>query len=172
VIKSDRRAGTTLLTVCFVFVTTVGQSPSPRIIPLHTKVIFSRLSPARPWSAFVLNSYGKPVYKLFLDAQRNATGNLIVVDLVLTSAVKGNPDANLLNPQHNWHGLQPYSFVARDLAKGPDKSAFGRSRTIEGKAGNIVLQVEILNVRVTPMAEGDYQIEEIELSVEVKNKSA
>jgi RHS repeat-associated protein len=74
--------------------------------------------------------------------ERNVKGSLVGVNLVLNDVGHLSADSNLLSPTGNWHGLQPYAFVASDLLKGPDNSTFGAHRTIEVKRKGLVVENE------------------------------
>jgi hypothetical protein len=91
------------------------------------------------------------------------------VDLVLNDLGHASPDSNLLSPTGNWHGLQPYTFIASDFVKGPDNSTFGAHRTIEIKSKELVMGINVLGVKVTSTSEGDAQIDDLTLELVVDN---
>lgn len=141
-----------------------------RIRPLHTTAHFSKSPSAKPWSADVLGVDGKPAYKLSLEAEHGPKDVVISLFLALADARDegGYADSNLLNP-HNWHGLQPCHFVGRDLAQGADKSAFGARRQLTLKSKRLLVRIEILEAKVSPLPSGDYQINHLELVLTVDN---
>jgi len=138
-----------------------------KVSPFHTMADFSRSS-TKPWSAFVLTPEGKRVYKFSFEPERDVSGVLIGVNLVLS---RPGSSSNLLNPPRNWHGLQPYSFLANDLLHGPDKSTFGAQRMIKVENEGIVVKIEILNVDVRTAAKGEPQIDNLSLALTVDNIS-
>jgi len=85
---------------------------------------------------------------------------------------RDSPSSNLLSAQKNWHGLQPYNFVGRDLAQGSGKSIFGSHRELKLEARKLLVQMDISNVKVSPLSNGDYQIDELEITVAVENLPA
>jgi hypothetical protein len=140
-----------------------------RISPLHARAEFSRSRPTDVWSAFVRSDDGTRAYKLYFHPERNVKGSLVAVDLVLNDLGHLSPDSNLLSPSGNWHGLQPYDFVASDFLQGPDKSTFGAHRKIEVKRGGLVVGINVLEVKVTSSREGDAQIGDLTLELVVDN---
>jgi hypothetical protein len=65
--------------------------------------------------------------------------------------------------------LQAFDFNADDLVNGASKSAFGARRAIPLEAIHIVLEVTILNAKVERAKNGTREINELKLSVAVKN---
>jgi hypothetical protein len=76
---------------------------------------------------------------------------------------------NLLDPPGIWHGLQPCDFVANDLAQGAQKSVFGEKRTILPKNSGLVVRIVVSSATVSPISAGNYQLETLDLRVEVDN---
>ena len=97
------------------------------------------------------------------------TGSLVGIDLVLNDLAHADPDSNLLSPAGNWHGLQPYMFDASDFLKGPDNSVFGARRTIEVKRNDLVVAINVLNVKVASTPESDPEIDDLTLELMVDN---
>ena len=75
----------------------------------------------------------------------------------------------MLEPRKNWHGLEPYDFVAADLAQGIDKSAFGAHRKIRLANLDVVVQIDLLSAGVSRAPGGEYQIDELKISLSVDN---
>lgn len=140
-----------------------------QISPLHIKAAFSQSRSTNPWSTFVRSADGKRAYKLYFHLERNVKGSLVGINLVLNDVGHLSPDSNLLSPTGNWHGVQPYAFVASDLLKGPDKSAFGSRRKIEVKRRGLVVEISVLNAKVASTPEGDDQIDDLTLELAVDN---
>lgn len=65
-------------------------------------------------------------YVVQLRPDPDVSGEPVVLDFVLRSA-RGR--ANLLEPEGNWHGLQPFIFVASEFDQPP--AAYGDTRMIE-----------------------------------------
>jgi hypothetical protein len=143
----------------------------PKIRPLRTTAHFSKGPLAEHWTAQVLGVDGKPVYDLSLEPERTKSDAVIGVDLVMRSADSqcAGDGSNLLNPRHNWHGLQPYSFVGRDLAQGTDKSIFGAHRSVKVGRNKLAVQMDVSSVKVSPLPNGDYEIDDLTVSVGIDN---
>ncbi len=107
---------------------------------------------------------------LSFEPEYGPKNEIIGLDLVLVDAKKGQglSDSNLLNP-HNWHGLQPYDFLGKDLAQGPDKSSFGSHRELKLDGRKLLVRIDISSARVSPLPDGDYEFEQMELAITVDN---
>jgi len=158
-----------VLTTKVILATIPAKAAPPRITPLHAKAEFSRSSSAKEWSASVLTPEGRRAYKLFFEPEYDVNRALAGVDLVLSDLQNRGSKKNLLSPPRNWHGLQPYNFVASDLLQGPDKSTFTSHRTMKIDNRGIVVQIDVLNVSLSSLPGGDHQIDEVQLSVTVNN---
>lgn len=81
-------------------------------------------------------------YEFLLEPEYDAGELLSGWNLLLFRPEHRNE--NLLEPAGQWHGLQPFNFVARDLASGPDTSVLGRTRTIAARRAKatVTLRVE------------------------------
>jgi hypothetical protein len=165
--QSCTRSRAMFLAAVAVLAMTSGVLASEKILPLQAKADFSRSSSAKPWSTYLVSQGGKRTYKLFLEPEYDKNRVLIGVDLQLVDA-RGSADVNLLNP-HDWHGLQPYDFVASDLIQGAEKSTFGAHRTITVEGRGIAVQIDIIKVQVSPATGGGYQIDDLALSIAVDN---
>lgn len=117
---------------------------------------------------------GKRVYQLKFEPEHGPKDEVIGLDLVLADAQKDRDSSgsNLLSPQKNWHGLQPYNFVGGDLAQGSGKSIFGSHRELKLDARKLLVRMDISKVKVSPLPNGDYQIDELEITVAVENLPA
>jgi hypothetical protein len=137
---------------------------------LRTTAFFSKKSSGTPWNAYVLASGGKRAYELSFEPEYGSKSEIIGLDLVLGDAQKGQglSDSNLLNP-HNWHGLQPYDFLGKDLAQGSDKSSFGSHRELKLDGRKLLIRMDISSSRVSPLPDGDYEIDQLELAITVDN---
>ncbi|MGB9335164.1 MAG: hypothetical protein WCB14_09170 [Candidatus Acidiferrales bacterium] len=158
-----------VLTALFTFAATSLPASSRKISPLQTSADFSRSSSANPWSTYVQTADGRRAYRLFFEAEYNTDRVLIGVHLVLTPSRGRTVESNLLEPRKNWHGLQPYDFVAADLAQGIDKSAFGAHRMIKAANPDVVVQIDVLSASVSRAAGGEYQIDELKILLSVDN---
>ncbi len=140
------------------------------IRPLRTMASFSRNSSSTLWKTYILTSGGRRIYQLSFEPEYGPKNEIIGLDLVLVDAEngKGLPAPNLLNP-HNWHGLQPYSFLAKDLVRGPDKSIFGSHRELKLQGKKLFVGIDISNVKVRPLPDDDYEIDQLNLLITVAN---
>jgi hypothetical protein len=169
-IQSRKSYGPFITIALIVF----GAIPVPgtpgEIRPLHATAHFSKDSPATLWKAYVVTPEGKRVYKLSFEPEDGPKDEVIGLDLVLLDARNERTSAgsNLLNP-HNWHGLQPFDFLGKDLAQGADKSTFGAHRELKLEGKKLVVRIDIASARVNPLPNGDYKIDELELAIMVDN---
>jgi len=145
------------------------ESTSTPIIPKTIEACFSKDSGGKPWSGFIDHTTGEKAYILSLEPEYDVNKRLLGVELTLRHAGQPNNAPNLLNPTGNWHGLQAFDFNADDLVNGVSKSAFGARRAIPLEAIHIVLEVTILNAKVERAKNGIREINELKLSVAVKN---
>ena len=91
--------------------------------------------------------YHSPIaYEFLLEPQYDVRGLLSGWDLLLFPPDHGNQ--NLLVPAGRWHGLQPFNLVARDLASGPDKAIFGRTRTIPVRGTKAAVTIRVVGAVV------------------------
>ncbi len=143
------------------------------IRPFRTTAFFSKGFSRTRWKAYVLASGGKRAYELSFEPEYGPKNEIIGLDLVLADAQKrqGLSGSNLLNP-HNWHGLQPYDFLGKDLAQGADKSSFGSHRELKLNGRKLLVRMDISSARVSPLPDGDYEIDQLELAVAVDNLSS
>jgi len=155
------------MVLCFMALTV--SAAQVRILPFHINAVYSRDRSNKPWSALIHAVDGKRAYQLFFDEEHDARGTLCCIHLVLNDGMGRHPNLNLLRPKGNWHGLQPYDFVASDFLQGIDKSAFGRHRTINVERKGIVVQIEVLEVKVNPVPGGEPEIGGLTLSVNADN---
>lgn len=130
---------------------------------------FSQEAAKRMWTDYIYSSENKKLYSLSLKPEVDVGGHITGIDLILRDV--GNPKVteNLLDPIGNWHGLQPYSFMANDLLHGADASAFGTRRIITVKGRGLDISIQILNVRVSALPDGTHEIDELKLSLAVHN---
>jgi hypothetical protein len=141
----------------------------PPIIPLRTSATFSSRTFRHRWSVPIKSNDGRTMYVLFLEPTFDVGHHVATVELVLRRPDEKKGAANLLAPSGNWHGLQPYDFPATDLAQGVKKSVFGEKRTIVPQSLGIVLQITISNAQVSPISGNDYQLDALEIQIEVEN---
>jgi len=140
-----------------------------RIAPKQMLAEFSRGTSKKAWTDYIYSPANKKLYVLFLEPQVDVGNHIIGIDLLLRDAKKPKVDENLLNPPGPWHGLQPYSFMAIDLLHGAGGSAFGAHRTVRVRRRRLDVGIQILEVRVSALSNGGYQVDELKLSVQVDN---
>ncbi len=143
----------------------------PRIVPLRRCVTFSPRSSVNQWSLPVKSTDGRMVYVLSLEPDFSVGDHLAALTLVLRH-FGGKDDApNLLDPTGIWHGIQPCDFVANDLAHGTKQSVFGEKRTVAVKSLGLVVRLDVLRAAVSSVSAGNYQLDALELQVEVDNSN-
>ena len=122
------------------------------------------------WSIPIKSSDGHTVYTLSFDHPFLwVGGQLEGVDLVLQRPHDKADAPNLLEPPGNWHGLQAYMFAADDLAKGGQHLAFGEKRTITVNKLGLIVRIVVLNAKVSPISSEDFQLDSLNLKIEVDN---
>jgi hypothetical protein len=138
--------------------------------PLHTTASYSKSRSGAAWNSDVLSANGKPAYKLLFRPEYAAGKKIIGLSLVLVDVEgpRGSAGSNLLDPRGNWHGLLARDFMGSDLANGAEKSAFGRHREWKLEDRNLMVKVDISNIKITAVPEGD-EIDQLELAVSVDN---
>lgn len=144
----------------------------PPIVPVRTTATFSSSTPKDRWSVLIKSNGGRTVYVLTLEPELDVGRHVLTLVLALRRPGQKNDTANLLDPSGSWHGLQPCYFPAKDLAQGAKKAVFGEKRTIVLKRLGIVLQITISNAKVSPISGGDYQLETLDLQIEVDNSKS
>jgi len=90
-------------------------------------------------------------YTISLQPDRDVRGEAAVLDLVVrpTDAQRGD---NLLEPAGHWHGLQPFTFAARDFGRGATTSAYGRERLIPITGTSDAVRITVLKSELGPEA--------------------
>ena len=104
-----------------------------------------------------------------LEPEVNVAKQVIGVDLVLRNAENPKTDENLLRPAGNWHGLQPYNFVATDLMHGADKSVFSARRSIKVTSKKLTVLIQILDAKIRALPDGTHEIDDLKLAISVEN---
>jgi hypothetical protein len=140
-----------------------------QIVPLQTTATFSTQSAKTKWSVPIKSTDGRTVYVLSFDSFLWVSGQVEGVDLILKRPHDRADAPNLLEPPGRWHGLQDYMFAADDLAKGAQNSAFGEQRTITDKRRGLVVRILVSNAKVSPIPSGDFQLDSLNLKIEVDN---
>jgi len=143
----------------------------PRVVPLRTSVTFSPRSSVSQWSVPIRSDDGRTVYVLSLEPEFSMGKHLAALTLVLRHFGDKNDAPNLLDPRGIWHGIQPCDFVANDLAQGAQKSVFGDKRTISRKDLGLMLRIIVSNAMVSPLSAGNYQLDALDLQIEVNNSN-
>src|SRR5208337_2478968 len=142
---------------------------NPRIVPLRTSASFSTRYAENRWSVPIKSTDGRTVYVLSLVPELDVGNHITELELVLRRSNARNNAPNLLDPTGIWHGLQACDFPGRDLAQGIQKTAFGEKRTIHLNRLELVVRIAVLKVTVSPISAGDYQIDALDLQIEVDN---
>lgn len=142
-------------------------STTPRIIPVRTSATFTAQSPDKLWSVPIKRSDGHVGYVLSLEPDFDVGHHVLTVELVLRRAGSKADAPNLL--RGSLHGLQPYDFAGHDLAHGVENSACGETRKVLLKNLGLIMQIGITNARVSPISPNSYQLDDLDLQVEVDN---
>jgi len=141
-----------------------------QIVPLRTTATFSAQSAQDRWSVPIKSTGGRIVYILSLEPDYWVGNQKIEgLDLVLRYPSDKSKDSNLLAPQGNWHGLQDYDFPALDLRRGVKNTIFGEKRTITVKRLGLTIRINLKDAKISPISEGNYQLEALDLQIEVDN---
>jgi hypothetical protein len=140
-----------------------------RIVPKQMQIQFLRGASKEVWADQLYSPSNKKLYILSLEPELDVGRYVVGVDLVLRDAEEAKTDENLLSPAGNWHGLQPFNFMASDLLHGADKSAFGARRTIKVTSRRLNVAIQILDSKVRTSPEGTHEIDELKLSISADN---
>jgi hypothetical protein len=141
----------------------------PRIIPLQTNAAFSSRSPESHWSVPIKSTDGSTVYVLSLEPDFDVEHHAVTLELVLRRSGDKTDAPNLLDPTGRRHGLQAYDFAAKDLSQGAQKSAFGEKRALSLKGLGLVVRIAVSNAAVSPISAGNYQLDVLDLQIDVDN---
>jgi len=144
-------------------------SAKSRIVPLQSRATFSALSSENNWSIPIKSTDGSAAYVLSLEPQFDVGHHIVTLELVLRYPGDKTNVPNLLEPKGRWHGLQAYDFAAGDLAGGVQKSAFGEKRLVFLKSLGLKIRIVISKVIVSQFSAGNYQLDALELQIEVNN---
>jgi hypothetical protein len=161
--------------VCLVGSALVASTPQtkdalpPLIVPRRMQAQFSLERSSMLWTDSLYSPSKSNLYVLSLEPEVDVGKHVIGIDLVLRDAKKPKAGENLLNPSGKWHGLQPYSFTARDLLDGADRSAFGAHRTITVTSEGLDIRIHVLDVSVNTLLDGTHQIDKLSLSISAEN---
>ena len=139
------------------------------IVPKRMHAQFSQRDSAKTWTDHLDSPANKKVYTLSLEPDRDVGKHVIDVDLVLRDADEPKTNENLLSPAKNWHGLQPYNFVASDLLNGADRSVFGARRSIKITSRELDIEIQILGVKIGALPDGAHEIDELKLEISAHN---
>jgi hypothetical protein len=159
---------TALLVVWSLFVSPTAKA---RIIPLHTSAEFSSQASGNRWSVPIKSTDGSTAYVLTLEPGFDVGHHVVTLELVLRHPGDKADAPNLLDPTGKRHGLQSYDFAADDLAHGVQKSAFGGGRMVSLKKLGLVVRIDVLKATVSSVSAGSYQLDALELRVEVDNSN-
>jgi hypothetical protein len=116
-----------------------------RIVPKQMHAQFSQGDSTKVWTDHLDSPAKKTIYTLSLEPDLDVGKHVIVVDLVLRDADEPRTNENLLSPAKNWHGLEPYNFVASDLLHGADRSVFGARRSIKITGRELDVEIQIVD---------------------------
>jgi hypothetical protein len=143
----------------------------PPIVPLRTSATFSSQSLENRWSVPIKSTDGSTAYVLSLEPDFDVGHHLVTLELVLRHPGDKTDAPNLLDPTGRRHGLQSYDFAAGDFAQGIQKSAFGTKRTVSLKKSGLQLRIAVSKATVSPISAGNYQLDALDLQIEVDNSN-
>ena len=141
----------------------------PRIIPLRTSINVSSRSTDIRRSLSIKSTNGTTAYILSLEPDFDIGHHLLTLELVLRRPRDSADAPNLLDSTGRRHGLQAYDFAANDLSQGVRKSAFGQTRTVTLTGLGLVVRIDLIKASVSPISAGKYQIDELEMKIEVSS---
>jgi hypothetical protein len=159
----------TLASASFASVRQEQGVPLTSIAPKQVQAEFSLKNSTKPWADHLYSPSNKKLYDLSLEPEVSVAKHVIGVDLVLRNADNLKTDENLLRPAGNWHGLQPYNFVATDLMHGADKSVFGLRRSIKVTTKKLTVVIQILDEKIRALPDGTQEIDDLKLAISVDN---
>lgn len=157
------RAGAILL---LVFALSINATAMSQRISMQATATFSSRFPEKHWSVPVKSTEGQTLYVLSLEPDFDTHLHIVTVELVLRSPNTKTEGPNLLNPRKLF-GLQPYDFAAVDFSHGIDKSAFGKNRELVLRDLSLVVEMTVLEAKVSPTNSGSYQIDKLKVKVGV-----
>jgi len=159
-----------LATICFSAWALLSflSSAQAQIFPVSATLAYSSSTPTS--AALKIDAIDGSAYELMLQADRDGNGAAVAVDLVL---LRSGQERNLLEPKvENWHGAQPFMFVARDLMNGPQGSVYGATRDFLVSKEKLRVRV-IISKAIVRKAESVAPLndifDELVLSIEVSN---
>lgn len=168
---TDRLGPSTLTALLFIWGLFLSPTAKERIVPLHTSVAFSSEAPGNRWSVPIKSTDGSLAYILSLEPDFDVEQHVVTLELVLRHPRDKANAPNLLDPTGRRHGLQSYDFAASDLARGVQKSAFGEKRTVSLKNLGLLVRIDVLKAEVSPVSAGNFQLDALELQIEVDNSN-
>jgi hypothetical protein len=148
-----------------------SSAAKPQIIPLRTTATFSARSPQNRWYVSIKSANGSTAYVLSLEPDFDVGHHVVTLELVLRRPGENNDAHNLLDPTGRRHGLQPYDFAADDLAMGVQKSALGKKRIVSLKNLALVVRMAVSKATVSPTSAGNYQLDALNVEIEVDNSN-
>jgi hypothetical protein len=151
-------------------ISTSFAATTPKIAPLQTRMTFSAHSEGRR-SVPIRSSDGSTSYILSLEPDFDVGHHVVTLELVLRHFGDKVDGPNLFDPTGPRHGLQAYDFAADDLAQGGPKSVFGRKRVLRLDDLGLVVRIIISGAVVHPVSAGNYQIDSVDLEIEVDNSN-
>ncbi len=143
-----------------------------KIVPLQTSVSLSTRVPKNRRTAAIKTTDGSVAYVLSLEPDFDVGHHVVTLELVLRRAADKSDAPNLLDPTGSRHGLQAYDFAASDLAQEAQKSVFGKKRTVRLQELQLVLLITVSNAVVSPVSNGGYQIDALDLRIKVDNSES
>jgi len=167
---------TNRLWLCFIAVSLAplgvsNAAAKPEIVPLRTSATFSARSAQNRWSVPIKLPDWSTAYVLSLEPDFDVGHHVVTLELVLRRPGDKTDAPNLLDPTGRRHGLQAYDFAADDLAQGAQKSAFGEKRTVSLKNLGMVVQIAVSKAAVSPLSAGNYQLDALNLEIDVDNSN-
>ncbi len=164
------------LIALLTLVTTGAAHGQQEIIPLRSNLNFSVESANDHRSVVITGRDRRPAYVLSLEPDFDVRHDVVVVELVVRHARGASDAANLLDSTGRLHGLQPYDFAAKDLARGAQHSSYGARREVILRNLALTIRIDIAkaSVRPTPPYKGkpgdsNYTLDDLKLKIQIRN---
>jgi hypothetical protein len=137
--------------------------------PAHATISFPIREPQPTLDVPIQAPKGNRVYWLSLNPESDIGGNFVVLDLLLSRAKGGQ---NLLELKGIWHGYQKWTFAAKDFARGPAKSLYGKERIVGAGAlvglDGLEAHIVVLKALAEPSSQAsNYKWQWLELQVDL-----
>jgi hypothetical protein len=146
-------------------------SAAEQIVPLHQRVFLSGHPRWSHWSVPLQAVDGSTRYVLSLELHADRRQHVSAIELALHDAGAGADARNLLAPPGSGPGMQPFDFVAKDLAKGAENSTYGRARKIFAPRVGLIVRAAVLEAGVKPVSKSEFELDKLSLDIQIENQA-